>query len=135
MKGHLAPFSKESFRETEVSWPNLLSIQVFKRFFHDNHAFSTVIDPEIFFCIWMFCQQDYFYQNFMHLNWQNTISGKQDVNWKYMLFLCHGQPFRCHCLIIYSRYHSKRLGWWPDPPPYGCLFWPHQLTHGDFPFF
>ena len=28
-----------------------ISIQVFKRFFHDNHAFSTVIDPEIFFYI------------------------------------------------------------------------------------
>lgn len=33
MKGHLAPFSKESFRETEVSEPNLLSIQVFKRIY------------------------------------------------------------------------------------------------------
>lgn len=28
-----------------------ISIQVFKRFFHDNHAFSTVLDLEIFFCV------------------------------------------------------------------------------------
>ena len=38
MKGHSAPFSKESFRETEVSGPNLLSIQVFKR------IYATLLD-------------------------------------------------------------------------------------------
>lgn len=32
-EGSLAPYSKESFRETEVSGPNLLSIQVFKRIY------------------------------------------------------------------------------------------------------
>lgn len=81
-------------------------------FFHHKQAFKNVLDLNIFLYMIFLSTRLFLPENYAYKLAEHCQKGKKkkEVNGDTCYSCATGQPFRWHCLIIYSWYHTKRLG-------------------------